>query len=391
MNPEEVASNHFKHLQRGQLLIDVERWREALHEFHQYLSGHPDNYHALCQAALCHISLKEHQQAYDTTKRAIEASPEDEWAYRLQSINFTENGEPRRALEAARMCVEKAPYLWESHHCLFWAQANCGEYDAAEITLKTVLEMSPDKYESHAAAAYLALQRNQYDESEKLYLEALKLNPESVIALNNLGTIYLHYAQTGKGRHYKQRSIEMFERAVKMQPTFKLGQQNLSAASKALKFGLPGGFVLVWLSIRIVSALMSSFTDPGISSSKRQALISHPANLFSPSTQSYLLTATNIYFLIIVSALIVILLLLTVRRFREVIIYELFTFRGWGILCATFGTSMVLYIASMWILNNEGTPFSGAGLGISFLVFLYSGISLLRIRNTRRQLRSANS
>jgi tetratricopeptide (TPR) repeat protein len=389
MKADEVASAYFKHLERGQLLIDVERWREALHEFSQHLTAYPDDYHALCQSAFCFLRLKEYQRAYDSTKRAIEVSPETEWGYRLQSIIFTENREPKRALEAAKMCVQKAPHLWESHHCLYWAQVEYGDYFGAESTLTTLLQFSPDRSESHLAAAFLALKRNEYAEAERLYLEVLKLNPESINALNNLGTIYLHYAQTGKGRHYKQQSVDMFERAVKLQPTFKLGQQNITAASNALRFGLPaGGIFLVWGGIRLVSGLLSSFTDPAIPSYKRQSLRSDPANLISPSASSYLLTGTNIYFTLILTAIIVTLFMLINRRFREVIAYELFTFRAWGILFMTFGTSLALYVYSMWFLQVDGTPFSGFGLGISFLVVLYSGISLIRIRNTRQQLRN---
>src|SRR5580765_5733831 len=94
---DEIVQNYFKHLERAQLLMEVSRWREALHEYNLHLANYPGNYHALCQTALCHFELKEYQLALDATKLAIETDPEEEWAYRLRSSIFSANGEHKRA------------------------------------------------------------------------------------------------------------------------------------------------------------------------------------------------------------------------------------------------------------------------------------------------------
>ena len=80
---------------------------EALDELHRHLAAYPDSYEAYCQSAICHLQVKEFQRAYDLTKKAVELDPEGEWAYRLQSIVFTENGEAKRALEAAKPLRKK--------------------------------------------------------------------------------------------------------------------------------------------------------------------------------------------------------------------------------------------------------------------------------------------
>src|SRR4051794_18674570 len=100
MEPAEIAENYFKSLERAQLLIEVGRWREAIHEYNLHLASFPESYQAQCNIALCYLSLKEFQSAYDATKKAIEIDPEEEWAYRLQSAIFLENGEPQRGLDA---------------------------------------------------------------------------------------------------------------------------------------------------------------------------------------------------------------------------------------------------------------------------------------------------
>lgn len=170
MEPEEVAANFFKHLERAQLLMEVARWREALHEYSLHLAEFPDTYGALCYSALCHLELHEFQLALDMTKRAIEAAPEEEWAYRIRSSIFTENGEPSRALDEAKLCSEKDPGSPYAINCLFWAQANYGALDDAEITLKSLMEAIPGTSDAHEAAGYLAIKRKENLEAEKHYL-----------------------------------------------------------------------------------------------------------------------------------------------------------------------------------------------------------------------------
>ncbi len=293
MEPEEIAQNFFKQLQRADRLMEVDRWREALHELNQHLANSPDDYYGLCQTALCYYELKEYQLAYDASKKAIEADPDGEWGYRLQSSIFTANGERKRSLDAAKMCIEKEPASPYAIQCLFWAQANYGALDEAEVTLRSLLESMPGTAGAHEAAGFLALERKKFDDAEKYYLEALKLDPESVNALNNLGVVYLGIAESGKGLHYKQKSVEMFERAVKVQPTFKLAQQNISAATNALKFGTPVGLVfLIWFGMRIVASFMhSSFRD-------------EDSGIGAATSSSYVLTAANIYFSLLLLAIV---------------------------------------------------------------------------------------
>jgi tetratricopeptide (TPR) repeat protein len=375
--------DHFKLMQRAQMLMDVERWREALHELNLAIAQDPTNYSALCQAANCHLKLREFQQALDRTKSAIENEPEAEWAFRLRSQIFTENGEPTRALEAARLCAGKAPYSFQSIHCLFWAEASYGNYDDAEKTLARLRELGPGSSSSHEAAGYLALNKKKLKEAENHFLEALKINPESVSALNNLGVVYLNLARQGKGRHYQKKSVEMFERAVRTKPTFTKGQENIkSASSNLIKFG-GGGFFLVWVIIRVISWSASSVryatsNGPGVASS------SDPSPFFAIGTSSYLLTAANIYFLIALAGLVVGIALLFTRH-RFVIVYELFALRGWLYLIGVFGLALAMFLTAMWGYGLQGTAISGLGLAVSAIAVITATVHFLKFWSARRK------
>jgi tetratricopeptide (TPR) repeat protein len=386
MEAEEVAQSYFEHLRRAQLLMEVSRWREALHEYDQHLSGRVDDYHALCNSAFCYLKLKEYQSAYDRTKRAIEADPEGEWAYRLQSAIFAANGERKRALDAAKLCVQKAPGSPEGFQCLFWAQADCGSLDEAAVTLKSLLEGMPESSASHEAAGYLALKRRKNFEAEKHYLEALKLDPQSVNALNNLGVVYLNLAQAGKGRHYQQKSIELFERAVKTRPTFELGQKNISTASNALKLSAPAGlFFLVWIAIRFLGFFATTGSKAG--GETRNAASLSFSQALDPTASSYLVTAANFYFLFLLIAIIAVLVICLKPRYRANILYHFTNVRGWLIASLLFGGAVAFFIFAFRFTStpvDTTPPFSGAAFMISLVLLIFTGSNLFRFWQRKR-------
>jgi tetratricopeptide (TPR) repeat protein len=369
MEADDIAENFFKPLQRAQLLMDVGRYREAINELNVHLAHFPDSYMGLCNIAVCYLNLKDYQSAYDQTKKAIASEPEGEWAYRLQSIVFIANGEPKRALDAAKLCIEKEPALASSVSCLFWAQAECGLLDDAEVSLASLLDLSPGTADGYEAAGYLALKRERYLEAESHYLEALKIEPESVNALNNLGVAYLELAKEGKGKHYQKKSIEMFERAVKMQPTFKLGQENISHAHDALKVGVPVGLVfLLYVGLQMAGRLSSML---------RSDATKAPAELLF--TKSYLITINNYYMVLLTASLLITVLFCLRRKYREIILYHLLTVRPWTALTVMFSISTVLYIFSFWVVGEDGNNLSGLGFGLSIALLIVSAVNLARV------------
>ena len=263
--------------------------------------------------------------------------------------------------------------------------AEQGDLDKAETTLKSLLEAVPESAATHEAAGYLALKRSKNLDAEKHYLEALKLDPESVNALNNLGVVYLNLAQTGKGHHYKKKSIEMFERAVKVQPTFKLAQNNIETASKAAKVGAPVGlFFLAWMLLRGLGGITSSVASTSKSSGMG---IDQGWSLLSPVTSSYLLTGANIYFIMLFLAALILAMvcfLPRVPKHRAIIEYQFATVTGWLVMFILFSMAAALYITGFWILDSRSTPFSALAFGVSLILVFFSGLNLLRQWRVRR-------
>lgn len=326
------------------------------------------------------MSLGELQTALDVTKRAIAVDPDDEWAYRLQSTIYSENGEPQRALDSAKIAIEKEPSSPATIQCLFWAQAGTEALDDAEKTLASLQEAMPDAADTHEAAGYLCLKRGKNLEAKKHYIDALKIDPESVNALNNLGVVYLNLYQAGDGLHYKQMSHDMFERAVRAQPTFKLGQENMKAASAGLKFGLPfGGIFLVWVAFRLIG----SFSSSSLNRSSRYPPGSTQTTL-TPATTSYLLTAVNFYTLLLFLACVAAAIACLAPRLRESVLYQLAITRTWFLITAAALTPLVLYIVGLAVFENEQTPFVSVSFVFTLALSVIAVVNGIKVWQARR-------
>lgn len=342
MTPEEIATNYFNRIQRGQHLMEVARWREALHEFNQILASSPQDYFCLCSSAACHFYLGEYQTAYDTTKIAIESEPEEEWAYRLQVIIFTHNGEHDRALKAARSCVEKSPELPEALHCLFEAEANYGNLDDAERTLERYCAAAPNDSTALESKGYLNLKRERFLEAEKDYLEAIRLSPENANAFNNLGFVYLRMFENGSGKRYKKKSMEMFERAVKLEPTFKLAQDNMKAASNATRSTVAvGGVIGLLFALNAIMRLASN----GVSASDQKLKSIALADL-NPLVDNLSVTFINLLFLMLLGIEVAVLVLLIFKKHRQFLLHYLTKklFLGIGFAVHTILSAIFIFV-----------------------------------------------
>jgi len=371
MKPEEIAQNFFKNHERAEILMEIGRWPEALEVLREHLSNYTDDYAALCRMAICHYSLGEFQSAFDLTKRAIVSEPDEEWAYRIQSLVFASNGEHKRSLDAARLCNEQAPDSPEALHCLFSAQVNFGELDDAAATLESIKYLAPDSSETYESIGLLALKREEYQPAETAYLKALSLDPESVSALNNLGVVYMSMSEKGLGYHYREQALEMFNRAARAQPTLKTAQENISVASAPLKFTAPIGLIFgIWVVLRFIG---------GAASSNQPKFDANELAGFEP----LLMQILNVYTFICLVGLVAASLLLLSRKFRQKAYYEITKSRIWLIISGVFVFPAFFYMVSFWKLGVHATPFAGALFGLSTIIALISGINcLVRLRSS---------
>lgn len=366
MEPAEIVENFLKRRQRADLLMELGRYREALVELNSHLGSYPDDYYALCQAASCHYEVGEYQTAYDATKKAVSGAPEEEWAYRLQSLIFAASGDKRRALEAAEQCIKCSPDSVFALHALANAQIGTWRLDEAEKTADRIRELAPGEAATYDAAGFVALNKEDYQKAEEYYLEALKLDPESVSSLNNLGVVYLEYANSGKGKHYRKKSAEMFERAVRAQPTFVSGQENLRIANKAAKAGIPIGtiFLACWLS--------SSLMNVGRRGAGLVPEFVESLTLLSPYSHNHLLFGLNLLSLLLLFAVTAFAIKYWLSKDRTGMVRPFKRTGPWMLTALVAIVPFGFYVIFLIFLDVEASAFSYLALIVLFVATVYA-------------------
>ena len=278
------------HLERAKLLIDIARWREAIHELHKYLTYFSDDYHTLCQISRCHYELSEFKDAMKYVNRAIESNPENEWAYRLQSLIYHETGENDKSLVSAEICVQKAPNLDYSLQTLAYAQIRKFRLAEAGKTVTAMLEVSPDAHETHDACGYLALKKEEWQKAETHYRKALSINALSANSLNNLGVVYLNQVDTHRKsadkKELRTKAIECFEQAIKVNPNYHLAHDNLKLAKSKSTISPLTIFLFVMLGFFLSGILRGGGT-----------LLAKLFEYFTPYSTNFLILLLNIYFI----------------------------------------------------------------------------------------------
>jgi tetratricopeptide (TPR) repeat protein len=341
-----------KYLQRAELLIEISRWREAVHQLHLYLSVYPNDYHTLCELARCYYELEELQTALDFTRKAIESDPETEWAYRLQSLIYRESHEYDKALQCAEVCVRKSPFQLYSLQTLAYSQIKKWRMEDAEKTISVMLQNHPDELMTHDVCGYLALKKEDWKNAEIHFKEALKIDANQVNSLNNLGVVYLNQSQKSTSRadrkKFANQSIECFERAIKASPTFKLAQDNLKSAKTGSKIDSR-------ISVGMVIGLIFLLNSVGrVSLGLFAALV----GLFNPFSSNKYLFTLNFIFIVNVVFWAFFGVYFYAYADREKITRLTDKPRFWLILFAAQIVPSVAFISIFTLTEADATPFS---------------------------------
>jgi tetratricopeptide (TPR) repeat protein len=210
-------------IERADHLIGVRRYSEALPWLTRALAAEPQNARAHCFMALAFLSLGEPTKALAAGARAVAADPEDEWPHRLCSIAHHERGKRRAALESAREAVRLGPDVPEALFTLVRAQLACRQRREAAETADHLATVAPGEALMHRALGDVAMARRDWRAAETHFRRAVARDPESYVALNNLGLV-LH--RLGRA----QEAIERFHEAARANPTAGEARENLIGA-----------------------------------------------------------------------------------------------------------------------------------------------------------------
>lgn len=139
------------------------------------------------------------------------ATPATAETYRVQGLNYRQQGQFDKAISALQTAVDLDPQSVAGHVILGWTQHLATQEQEAEATLTTALTLDPfDVQVSNALGIVHLVQGNLY-QALLTHLWAAHLNPDNEIA-------YFNLSLAAQRLDYHEWAIELATRAVELEP-----------------------------------------------------------------------------------------------------------------------------------------------------------------------------
>lgn len=167
-------------LTQARLLLDLERYDEALTAAADVLALDPDSVHALCITAICLGHQGRAADGLPATERAAALDPADDWPHRIRVSLFSDLGREREALQAAREAIRLAPGVPDCWYLLVRSLVSMpAGVTEAKAAVQYALPYFPDAPEMHEAAGLVALVDADWHTAMAAFGRALELRPDS--------------------------------------------------------------------------------------------------------------------------------------------------------------------------------------------------------------------
>jgi len=203
----------------------------AIEEFQRATSIDPRDAEAIAGMADSYRNAGRNNEAEAAYLKAIALRPIDWKGYNDLGIFYESIGRPHDAIAQFKRALELTPDN-------SWPYANLGMtymdfddpkmLDEAEKALKKSIALNPT-FGAYANLGFLYAQQHRFRESVAASLSALKLNDQSYDVWDNLTAAYEWLNDGERANGSRKKTIEILERAVKMNPQFSLGQATLAA------------------------------------------------------------------------------------------------------------------------------------------------------------------
>lgn len=182
--------SHPNDLARVHLLIDTERWDDALRALGAHIAHAPDDAEAWRLLARAHLGQGDSGSALAASRRAIALDPESDWGYRLLSLALTGASDYDKARDAAKHAVRLAPMNWQNHYQRASVDVSARAIDEETwAALRQTAGLAPDEDVGHRLTGLAALHTKKLRTAAAEFREALRLNPQSAEAMNDLGVV----------------------------------------------------------------------------------------------------------------------------------------------------------------------------------------------------------
>jgi arylsulfatase A-like enzyme/thioredoxin-like negative regulator of GroEL len=133
-------------IHRTYLLIEDQRYQEAVPVLRQLIAKEPDTPLAYAQLGQCFVSLKDYPQAVPVLRKAVELRPDMTLPHFQLGVALLETRDIAGAVPELEVVVARKPHWEEAHLLLQMAYAQTDRMAEAIKECEKVLEFDPDHY-----------------------------------------------------------------------------------------------------------------------------------------------------------------------------------------------------------------------------------------------------
>ncbi len=175
---------------QGKLKSGQEQFKKAI----ELAPGNPQAHFGLGGT---YLHMKRLNEALASYKRVTELDPTNPIGYRQMGNVLLGLGEFNKAAEAylTTITLEKNPkksekLLFKAQIALARGELKAEDYDAAEKSLKALIDLNPDKYEPYLYMGFVKNRKGDLDEAVKMYEKLLEIKPGYIPGLWFLSLLY---------------------------------------------------------------------------------------------------------------------------------------------------------------------------------------------------------
>ncbi len=213
--------------QKGLILYEQNRHKEAAEVFKDLLSSNPQDVQALHLLAACQYHLPhEIDKAYQTVNQAVALEPDYAGHYELKSLILSGLGKNKEALTVIDQALSLDPNSCYAHGNRAYILIHLGRWAEAEKAARDALSLNADDtYAGNLLATALRMQ-NKLDENQHLISDLLAKDPEDAYSHSNAGWVYFQKGDIKKAYNHFREALRLnphFEPArIGMLETFKV-------------------------------------------------------------------------------------------------------------------------------------------------------------------------
>lgn len=211
----------------GLSFLSKDDCEKALPYFEKAVESDGNYAEAWAQSGFCNEKLGRHEQAIESSRKAVSLRPSAESFFNIGLANFYLK-QYREAAEAYRQAIKLDPYnSADAHYALGLVYRDWGKADEEVQSYKQAIRLRPDYVSAYERLGSRYIKSKKFNDAIEVFRQLAALRPGDSGPPNSLGEVYLELGR-------KDEALESFRQAIRLKPDFGKAYYNLGKCHLAM-------------------------------------------------------------------------------------------------------------------------------------------------------------